>query len=302
MTRCCLVAALLIVTASTPSHSRTPERESDRLVTEARKAFNAADFQGAITRYEQAVSLTEAAEERAAIRCELGATYATLDKRKQAIAQFRTALIESPTVAPKAGRTNPSVLRLFDRVRAQVKGTLEVSSEMPGTIWVDEQSLGPAPQAVEIAVGSHRVEIRDAGGKPLDAKTVTVPHQKTAAVRFTAPEAPRRPRLWTWVALGTAAAAAAIGIGFGVSADSAFNDYKESTDPDEREQLKSRVSTHGSVANAMYLTGGILFLGAIALYFTEPYFGTADSQPGEISLTDTTTVRLGPVSSLSIDF
>jgi hypothetical protein len=83
---------------------------------------------------------------------------------------------------------------------------------------------------------------------------------------------PRR-RIWTWVAFGGAAVFGAGGVFFAVRGN---RDYRqlESQCPEPGclpgEIDSSGVETNHAIANAFFVTSGVLFTGSVALFFLEP--------------------------------
>ncbi len=150
-------------------------------------------------------------------------------------------------------------------------GTHAVSLEMEGRETVNRQATLPADRSLIL-----EVRLAEALAPPPPAispapSTLPVP-LLTGELRA---EAPRKGRLWTWVAAGTAAAALAVGIVYGVSAKNARNSLVDAgaprTQADAQRSYDAAVSRQRT-ANVFFGIAGAAGAAGVGLFFLEGRF------------------------------
>ncbi len=89
-----------------------------------------------------------------------GLVLGVMGKESKAKKAFEEALKIDPTVSPKAGEAKKKVLALFQSVRLELKGTLEVKADKDGAlVFIDGKEAGKVPFSSELPVGLHQVVI-----------------------------------------------------------------------------------------------------------------------------------------------
>ncbi len=163
---------------------------------------------------------------------------------------------------------------LPEELQQQRKGTLLVRANEPGELFVDGAPAGTLPleAPVEIAAGSHEVELRGAGGSA--RSTVEVQPGARAEIELVLAPAldPAPPSRWTstgkWVAGGTTLALFTGAIATHLSAAGAMDDaraQKDEGDPfaSTRQDALDRLD----VARLLYTAAVAAALGTAALWY-----------------------------------
>ena len=95
----------------------------------------------------------------------LGITHGVLGQKKQATKAFRASLEADPGLAFPREEIKESVIKLYDQVRASMKGTLTVKADREGAlVLLDGKEVGAAPLNRELAVGRYTVLVRGKDG------------------------------------------------------------------------------------------------------------------------------------------
>ncbi len=136
-------------------------------------------------------------------------------------------------------------------------------SEPAASVRIDARVIGQSPIAdpIRLAPGDHAVSVTKTGFRPFAAQASLVAGGTGDAIvnleRATTYETIRGSRLWTYVAGALAVGAAGGGVYFGASALGRLG-------TDEPAARKTAL-----VADGLYASAVVLFVGAVALYFLE---------------------------------
>jgi hypothetical protein len=98
------------------------------------------------------------------------------------------------------------------------------------------------------------------------------PPQAPKQAKVTGQPAPRKTRLWTWIAAGAAGAATALALGFGITAHLSHTEYKDAASAGEIERyydLQDKVSKHALAANVSLGIAAAFAATAVVLFFVE---------------------------------
>jgi len=76
-------------------------------------------------------------------------------------------------------------------------------------------------------------------------------------------------RLWTWLAVGVGGATVATGVVFAVLSSSAEADARDARWADDAAAANDRARTLGDTATGLFIGGGVLLAGTVALFFLE---------------------------------
>ncbi|MCA9670144.1 MAG: hypothetical protein KC503_31335 [Myxococcales bacterium] len=225
---------------------------------------------------------------------------------------FARALMLDPRISVDPQRFKPALVSSFQKVRATVRGKLAVTlvggAAPPGaSVWLDGARVGAPPYSGVFPVGEHRVELRGADGKVLQAQTVVLNVAAEVALAWTvdggaarsrrltpAPGSDKRnaerrgKRLWTWIAGGSALAAFGVALGLGLSAKSDRDAACELVDPSggndcqvldasalssetraRYDELRDRLAAKRTATNVLLVAGGVLAVTSVVLFFLE---------------------------------
>jgi hypothetical protein len=221
---------------------------------------------------------------------------------------FRKALKHDPLLKVDAERFKPDFVQVFEEVRGELIGTLEVTTDRREVlVWIDGARAGPPPIIRDALAGGHLVELRDTQGAPLVRREVQVQAGRSERIHFavmppppptSAPvvspatrpvserDDPPRRRIWTWVTGAGALAFLAVAIGTGVSAgddhdracdllassDRDCADRTRLVDPADRglyQDLHDAVRAKELAANISWGVAGALAVTTVVLYLME---------------------------------
>jgi len=155
-------------------------------------------------------------------------------------------------------------------------GKLRVDSDPKGaSVWVDGEALGIAPLIARVSAGTHAVEVRAKGHRPVREEIAIVLGQ-TAVLEA---ELSKNRSAWPLYMGGAAAAAGAAGLALGVTAQNVANDWKDACPESgcaagftaaRYDDDDSSVAIRKNAANALYGVAGALAVGAIVYFFLDP--------------------------------
>jgi CRISPR/Cas system-associated exonuclease Cas4 (RecB family) len=148
-----------------------------------------ADFEGAVSLLGQAYARATEPLLRAKIQLYLGVNHALLGDQTAAQLAFRQALQHDPSLTVPNERFKSSVLELFRRVRAALRGELVVTLEGPVAVEVrvGGEKVGVAPLRVQLPIGEHGVLLRNAEGTYQERHRVIVAPDATVELVATPP-------------------------------------------------------------------------------------------------------------------
>jgi tetratricopeptide (TPR) repeat protein len=282
----CLILVFLLVSA-TGGPARADNSEA--LLQEGIVRYKVGKFQEALELFDRA--LKDVAPGAAArLHLHRGVVLGILQRFAEAGASFAAALKLQPTLYLEQGKVKRKVKELFDGIREKHAGELSVSANRPdAVVSIDGTSRGKAPFTGRVAVGEHTVAVAAGEARfekkivmPIDGRlTLTAELAPAAApspvsAPATQPAVDDSPRgssgrfrwpLWTSVAGGAALVALGVGIGMGISADSAFEDYKNTKSNAEYWELRDTIEGRGTLANVFFGVAGALAVTAAVLYF-----------------------------------
>jgi len=288
-------ALLLCVLLAGPARGEAPTAAG--LLEDGIYQYSVAEFERSITLLKRASELTDDPALLGKIHLYLGVNLGVMGKRRPAGAQFRRALTLAPELTLESGKFKSRVVRLFEKVRAGLKGRLNVTCPVAGaTVHLDGKPVGPAPYNGRLVVGAYQVEVRGPDGvvllseravvrneaetrlearpkptpaKPMPPPVTPVPPPPAAPVTPPGPEK-KGGRLWTWIAAGAAVAAGAAGLGLGLSARSDYDDYESIEWDDQRiAELEDRINGKSLGANICFAAAGALAVTSVVLFFVE---------------------------------
>lgn len=351
------MAAISLVSAPAVADDETPS--PSYLLQEAIVRYKMADYEKVISLVDKALAANPTTSEKTRSLVYKGMSLQILGQESNAENAFTDALTLSPLhrLAPKG--VKPSIVALFDRVRAKLGKELTIKADHPAKVFLDGKEIGTTPLRFKFSLGQYalRLETDDnlyrattqlrvmpdspaeltvsltahsgrltitstptgalvrsqgkiLGRTPLKeyllpAGKVTLmvelanhqPHPVSAEVAalgkvshhvklkriVIAPPGgtplKKKPRLYTWIALGAAGIAGIVGMGFGISAQRARTDFEtaaESGNIDGYYATAESQQTLGNAANISFITAGGLVVAAAILFFVE---GTLTEKP-----------------------
>jgi len=291
------VLLLVLLSQMIPTSALAQWAEMEQAVT----AFNAGEFQRSLKLLKQVAPSVRDPKELGRLHLYVGLNHAFLGQKAKARAAFAAALTHNPELEVDPKRIRPDVVQLFISVHATLKGALEVGGPQGAAVRVDGAGQGEPPVRLDLVVGRHHVEVRDAAGRSLFRDWVVIRRGKTTPVKTevaaTGGAAEYRPppatvgpvarpplvepppqvdgrvepgsRIWTWVAGGTSLVFAGIGVGLVLSGESDYDEYKTTPDADRMLELEESIPRKYYAAYAMFGLGAALAATAAVLYFYE---------------------------------
>lgn len=148
-----LVMSLLLSAAGTPANG-------PRELEAALQALSEGDFESALSHVE--AGLRRPGDEASSARLHLvrGEVYAALRQYSRMEAAFAQALEFDPDARLDPERVQPTVVTLFESLRARLQGELLIEVEPGGAeLRLDDQPLGQAPWRGSVPIGTHTVEV-----------------------------------------------------------------------------------------------------------------------------------------------
>jgi len=245
-----------------------------------------------LAKFERAIAVLDVARNKTRdtrllgrIYRELAVNLAIMHNTDRAERSFRTALTHDPRITVDPERVPPEMLERFQAIKRGLLGQLAVvASEKGAVVLVDGKRRGTAPLELALPLGRHHVVVVSKRGRRSEhTVAITAARPVRVSARFASHAAPGRGdsrgrtrrrggRLWTWVAAGGSVAALAVGVGFGAAAradHSRYEDEEQTTTAGQASELEDSVRRKATVANAMFITAGVLAAGSVALFFVE---------------------------------
>jgi hypothetical protein len=164
--------------AGVDSGALAPLRETDRLITEARRRAAELDEPGALRRLAQAerllagaLAVPGAAAFYAEVQLQLGVTAAQLGLLGLAEASFARAARLDARRRLLAGEAAPEVValaaRAYDEATSAPEGELRIVTDTPGArVYVDDVERGVTPLTLRARVGVHALRLSAQGRTP----------------------------------------------------------------------------------------------------------------------------------------
>lgn len=169
------------------------EATADASLNEGRRLFDAAEYERAVTLFDQAVVMFDPlsrtsshAKDGLLTAYELrGRAQFSLNKAADARSNFETLLRRSPTYA-LSDQVSPRVLKLFDDVRNAVTGRVQLVLSTPDAeVKVDGDPLIAFSEVLTLAEGAHTVTAARAGYAPLTQPFAVAPGPTVVEVPVT---------------------------------------------------------------------------------------------------------------------
>jgi hypothetical protein len=175
----CLALALALL----PSEVRAQQDAGggvDIVLAEARRTFEALDYERAVTALDRAVSLLEGRPMDGSVRAQLVEAFELrararfgMNDREGALADFRSLLALSPGHA-FAGQISPTVVAAFNELKKSVIGTINVRvTPADAQVEIDGVPTPSTQASIAILAGPHTIAARRPGYRPA-AETITV--------------------------------------------------------------------------------------------------------------------------------
>jgi|GEM_PF-2630147 tetratricopeptide (TPR) repeat protein len=149
---------------------------------------------------------------------------------------------------------------------------LRVGGKTLGRSPIEDYLLPAGQSSLLIELEGYQPQAKSLNLKPLEKRTVFVTLKKVRGYSLVKEERKAKPRLWTWVALGTAAAVAAVGLGLGVSAEQSLDEYNAAAEAghiDEYYEAQATYDRRALAANISFITAGAFAVTAVVLFFVE---------------------------------
>ena len=176
-----VLAVLLSVTLFIPGQALADNAET--LLQEGVVYMRVGKFDQALKSFKRAQKKAKDASTRARILMHTGVAHGVMGKMDLAEKEFDQALRLDPTVAPSATETKRSIVELFNKVRAKIKGDVDVKADREGAIiLVDGKRMGEAPMTLKLSVGKHALTVRGARELHLFKQEITVRRDDTVYI------------------------------------------------------------------------------------------------------------------------
>ncbi|HVE87238.1 MAG TPA: PEGA domain-containing protein [Myxococcales bacterium] len=256
--------------------------EAKRHFETGQTLYKEARYKEAVTEFEQAIALSIKLKPESAgvANYNLGQAHEKLGDIGAAVKAYKEYLRLSPR-APDRAAVQTIIGNLEARLARGVQ-ELSVSSDPSGSnVAVDGKLRSTTPVTMELPYGSHQLEVSHEG---YDTATRAVDLTPQSAVKLdislakkAAPLPPpaqvEKPRIWTWVALGTAAVATGTGAYFGSQARRNADLLRAAKNtPPVPDELYDASVTDQVVANVLYGTAGAAAIAGGVLFFVEGKF------------------------------
>lgn len=244
-------------------------------------------FDRAVETLQDAEELARSPSQRARVLFYIALSHEGDGQPDLAARAFRQALVLDPLLTIDAEQFKPAVVELFRSARARLKGKLEVTAgRAAGRLWLDGQRVA-LPFTGPVAIGRHRLELRDERGALVEARQVVVHAGRVERLRLAAstpatlaaaaldrPDARRRWRPWTWAFGGATLVSAAVATAFSVTTASSADEGEQLltgglTDEESTRwrELEGEVNRDRLIANIGWGATGLFAATTIALVF-----------------------------------
>ncbi len=295
--------------AQAPAAPATAEAtaKAKELFSAAQKLYKAGRFAEAIVRFEEA----RAAKPHPIIYFNIARCHEQLGETGKALRAYRDYLRLSPGATDR-DTVKESMAVLERRLKdTGVQQVLIFAEPESARVSIDGKEVGLAPASAELIAGAHKLVVTAEGFEPLersftveltrfseqtvslqplkskpvaavDAPTQTaveptVVSNGTASVdaavkKIDLVPAPKKQRVFTWVAAGTAVAAAGVGVGLGVASANASASLRNASAPLDGQTAQRLANDSVSLstgANVTYALAGAALVTAVVLFFVE---------------------------------
>ncbi|MBW2278039.1 MAG: PEGA domain-containing protein [Deltaproteobacteria bacterium] len=288
--RTALIALTMLLVAGSAAAGGKADREARKQFEQGIQLFNESKYEQAAIAFERAYELKPSFKllyNVGQVENELGNFVAARDA-------YTRYLEEGGDQVPQERGTQ--VRAEIERLEALI-GTIEIVCPVDGaTVYIDGRDSGQTPFDQGIAVDSgerevaikhagdelHREVVRVAGGAVVvvDVEVGREPVDSAEPAPTAEPvESEKRPRLWTWVALGVGGAAAVGAAITGSMAASHAGDLDNACDggecPEEEWDNLDQTRALATATNVMIGVAAVGVAAGVALYFIEPRIGAS---------------------------
>jgi len=236
------------------------------------------NYDAALVEFMRAYDLVGEHPARPLILFNIARAHERLFRYDQALEYYSRFLQEAPPDAPQRGEVQ-GTMRALEGLLA----TVQITSNVPAEIWVDDREVGTSPGSVRIPGGSHVVLLR-AEGYQDSRQQIQVAARETRALTFNLGELAAQYRgissVFFWGATGLAAAAALAGGGMGIAAlarrgdvDAQLADPARRQDGGALEAARGEIETYALVADVLFGTAGVFAITAVVLAFLTDWGG-----------------------------
>jgi tetratricopeptide (TPR) repeat protein len=277
------------VTAQDPANVT----EAREYLARGRLLLQQENFDAALAEFERAYQLVGEHPARHQILFNIARAHERLFRYDLALQYFRRYLDEAPADAAERADAEATI-----RALEGLLGTVEVASNVPAEIWVDNRNIGQAPGTVRVPSGRHVMELR-AQGYTDGRREFQIASRETQSLSFTltalAAEYRGLDAAFFWGTTGLAIAAALAGGGVGIAAlmrrsdvDAQRVDPVGMLDGGSLEAARDEIASLQLTADVLFGTAGLFAVTATVLAFLTDWRGA----PSESS---------GPAASLRVD-
>lgn len=237
------------------------------------------DFDGALAEFERAYEVLGEHPSRHLILFNVARAHERSLRYDRALEYYARYLAEGGAAVEDRAEVEALV-----RTLEGLLGTLVVESAVAAEVWVDGRRVGEAPGSIRVPGGTHAVEVRAPGHVSERREVQLAPRTQLVLDLDLQPIPPPfeglRPGFFLATA-GLAVAAGAVGLGFAVRALHLRDEYRARLDdPVEGwrvgPQHEARLHDLSVRADVLFLTAGVLAVGATVLAFLSDFGGEPD--------------------------
>ena len=162
-----------------PEEEVSPERaDAQRRYAMAVERADAGNCELAIAEFEEIYRLLE----NPVVFFNMAVCYEELHRYDEALGAYQKYLNEAAPNADERGEVERALRRLEGFL-----GTIQVTANVPASVWIDDREAGESPGEFRVPAGSHVVELR-APGYESDQQEVVVASGRSAELSFTLEE------------------------------------------------------------------------------------------------------------------
>jgi tetratricopeptide (TPR) repeat protein len=236
------------------------------------------NYDAALVEFMRAYDLVGEHPARPLILFNIARAHERLFRYDQALQYYNRFLQEAPADQPRRGEVQGTITALEGLL-----ATVQITSNVPAEVWVDDREVGTSPGSVRIPGGSHVVLLR-AEGYQDSRQQIQVAARETTALTFNLGELAAQYRgissIFFWGATGLAAAAALAGGAMGIVAltrrgdvDTQLMDPVLRHDGGSLEAARAEIETYALVADVLFGTAGVFAITAVVLAFLTDWGG-----------------------------
>jgi hypothetical protein len=175
MTQALFLSVLLLVAAPA---KKTPQAR----FAQAQTAFGRGDFTKALKDLDLVAAEPLDASTLSQVHLLRGQCYGAQREVAKAEEAFQQALEYDPEATLDAARVDPTLVALLNGLRERMKGDLEVRTERPAKLWLDNQPLGTSPYKGWAPIGRRTVEAKTADGRYAGSSEVLISARQPTSV------------------------------------------------------------------------------------------------------------------------